>query len=72
MQKAGGAQMIRPNLATVTEVLANPPRVKIRVDGEDTALQKSFRYLANYTPSLGDRVYFVRDSGSYIIIGALK
>lgn len=63
--------MSNPSLAVVTEIVGTN-RVKIRIEGDERALQGAVRYLASYVPTVGDRVYFVRDSGSYIVLGRLK
>ena len=45
---------------------------KIKFDGEESASEKKYSYLASYTPQSGDRVFLVRVSGTYIILGKVK
>lgn len=53
-------------LATVVGING---RTTLRFDGEDVPRAKTYRRLASYTPSMGDRVYVVPISGTYLIIG---
>lgn len=40
-------------------------------DGEDTAGQKTYRYLSSYTPVANNRVLLAKVAGSYVILGKI-
>lgn len=42
---------------------------KIRIDGEETATEKSYLWLAPYRPAVGDRVLIEEVGGQYVILG---
>ena len=58
-----------PVLATVTAIVGDG--VRLRLEGEADAGQKTYRRLASYTPAVGDRVYLARVSGTFLVIGAI-
>lgn len=42
---------------------------KIRIDGEETATEKSYLWLAPYRPAVGDRVLIEEVGGQYVVLG---
>lgn len=58
-----------PCFATVKEITSQG--LKIMVDGDTDAGLKYYKYIASYSPYVGDRVYFTRESGTYLIIGKI-
>ncbi len=58
-------------LGVVVELFSNKT-AKIKFDGEETASQKQYAYLNNYSPVVGDRVVMAALSGTYIILGKLN
>lgn len=42
---------------------------KIRIDGEETATEKSYLWLAPYRPVVGDRVLIEEVGGQYVVLG---
>ena len=57
-----------PQLATVAAVDGNG-RVSLIVPTTGEAGMKHYPRLASYTPTVGDRVYIVRISGTYLVVG---
>lgn len=57
----------KPSFGTV--VATGSAGVQVRIDGETTAGSGWWKRLASYSPAIGDRVYFVRVSSSYLVIG---
>ena len=43
--------------------------VFVRFDGETTASAKKYKRLANYSPTVSDRVLLVKVGGTYVILG---
>lgn len=58
-------------IGTVTDKFANGT-AKIKFDGEDTASEKQYSYLARYAPTVGDRVLLAVVSGTYIILDKIN
>jgi hypothetical protein len=54
-------------LATVISI--DGSGLTLRFDGETEARTKKYKRLASYTPSVGDRVFVVFISGTYIVMG---
>jgi co-chaperonin GroES (HSP10) len=44
---------------------------KIQFDGEDEPSQKTYKRLASYTFTNGDRVLLAKVSGTYVILGKI-
>jgi len=61
------AQKASSSMATVTDISSG--HVLLRFDGETAARTKLYKRLSSYTPEVGDRVYIVPMSGTYIVIG---
>lgn len=61
------AEITESNFATV--VASSAQGVKIRIDGEAKAGEKYYKRLASYAPVINDRVYFIRVSGTILILG---
>lgn len=57
-------------LATVVSY-SSSTGVKIRLDGEETGMEKSYKRLYGTTYSAGQRVLVAKMSGTYIVIGRL-
>jgi hypothetical protein len=57
-------------LGAVAELFPNET-AKIKFDGEETASEKQYAYLASYTPALNDRVLLAMTAGTYIILGKI-
>ena len=55
------------NLATVIAITTNG--LTLRFDGENEARMKPYKCLSSYIPTIGDRVYIVAISGTYLVIG---
>lgn len=55
------------SLAVVESIEANG--LTLRFEGEETARTKPYKCLDSYIPTVGDRVYIVPVSGTYLIIG---
>jgi hypothetical protein len=63
------AQAVRADVGTVTQTLAGPPkRVVVTFSGDDT---DTFRYLARYTPAVGDVVVVIRNRAQGIVLDKL-
>lgn len=60
---------IGPKTATVTGVSGG--KVRLEVAGETAATQKYYKYVKSYTPTVGDRVYIDRSSGTYVVLGKI-
>lgn len=56
-------------LATVGAVTASG--VTLIFDGQTTPTAKSYKRLASYSPSAGQRVLVAKLSGSYVVLGAI-
>ncbi len=54
-------------MATVTGKSSG--HIFLRFDGETTARTKLYKRLSSYAPEIGDRVYVVPISGTYIVVG---
>ncbi len=54
-------------LAVVQSVETNG--LALRFEGEETARSKPYKCLDSYIPTVGDRVYIVPVSGTFLIIG---
>ena len=57
-------------LATVVSY-SSSTGVKIRLDGEETGMEKSYKRLYGTSYSAGQRVLVAKMSGTYVIIGRL-
>lgn len=57
-------------LATVVSY-SSSTGVKIRLDGEETGMEKSYKRLYGTSYSAGQRVLVAKMSGTYIVIGRL-
>jgi hypothetical protein len=57
-------------IGVVVELFENST-AKITFDGEESASEKQYAYLASYKPSIGDRVLLANVSGTYIIMGKI-
>ena len=57
-------------LATVVSY-SSSTGVKIRLDGEETGMEKSYKRLYGTTYSAGQRVLVAKMSGTYIVLGRL-
>lgn len=62
---------IGPSMATVVEVMGDGS-VTLDLPTAIGTSKKSYRVLAHYTPSRGDRVYVVPISGTYLVIGKVN
>ncbi len=58
-------------LGMVTE-LFNNGAAKVKFDGEDTASEKQYAYLAGYKPAVNDRVLLAIVSGTYVILDKIN
>jgi hypothetical protein len=67
----GGKQESPFRLGVVTELFPNST-AKIKFDGEETASEKQYAYLASYMPALNDRVLLARTAGTYVILGKIN
>lgn len=56
-------------LATIGAVTSSG--VTLIFDGQTTATAKSYKRLASYSPSAGDRVLVAKMSGSYVALGKI-
>jgi hypothetical protein len=57
-------------LAIVSALFSNGV-AKLIFDGESTASEKKYPYLASYTPQIGDRVILAVVSGTYVVLGKI-
>lgn len=57
-------------IGAVTALFANDSP-QITFDGETTASEKQYAYLASYTPTVGDRVLLAIISGTYVVLGKI-
>lgn len=57
-------------LATVVSY-SSSTGVKIRLDGEETGMEKSYKRLYGTSYSAGQRVLVAKMSGTYVVIGRL-
>jgi len=53
-------------LGTVTSTSGG---IYVQFDGETTASAKKYKRLANYSPTVSDRVLLVKVGGTYVILG---
>ena len=58
-------------IGVVVELFPNNT-AKITFDGEDSASQKQYAYLNDYTPTVGDRVLLAAVASTYVILGRLN
>lgn len=59
-------------IGIVTALFSSPAgTAKIRFEGEESASEKQYPYLANYKPAVNDRVVLARIAGTYIILGKI-
>lgn len=70
MNAAGEQKVFK--LATVTALFSPSGSPKIKFDGESTASEKKYSYLASYTPTVNDRVLLASVGGTYVILGKIK
>ena len=64
-QEAGGAE----EQFALGVVTATSGGLKIKISGEATAREKSYKRLASYTPVINDRVLLAKISGTYVVLG---
>ncbi len=58
-----------PRTATVTGIDGN--KVSLYVAGETVSTQKFYKCVSSYAPTVGDRVYIDRSSGTYVVLGKI-
>jgi len=64
-----GAPGEQPSFATVTAYSGG--KAKIRIDGEAQERNTQYRCIESCVPNVGDRVFFMRVSGTILIIGVI-
>lgn len=57
-------------LGTISAI-DNTKGITVLIDGEGTASEKKYSYLASYVPAVNDRVLIEEISGSYVIMGKI-
>ena len=67
----GGKQESPFRLGVVAALFPNST-AKIKFDGEETASEKQYAYLASYMPALNDRVLLAKTAGTYVILGKIN
>lgn len=44
----------------------------IKLSGEETAREKSYKRLSSYAPAINDRVILAKISGTYVVLGKVE
>lgn len=55
-------------LGTISAVIENAG-LRLTIDGESSPTTKEYRFLASYTPQVGDRVLVAETGDSYVVLG---
>ena len=50
-------------------VTATAGGLKIKLSGEETAREKSYKRISSYNPAINDRVILAKISGTYVVLG---
>lgn len=61
----------QPNFGTIVTFNGTNRTATMIIDGDEAAANTSYHYLKSYSPTIGDRVFFMRSGNTVIILGAI-